>query len=71
MLPGLVADRLRTLLADAPTSHVVPMPHASGGLVVRGLSTNAAVLDGVVFLIGFSLLGGVLLWYARRIFNDS
>jgi len=35
------------------------------------LSTNAAVLDAVVFVIGFSLLGGVLIWYARRIFGDS
>jgi len=71
MSPRPDAGPLASLADASPASHLLPQARAHGTFAAHGLSTNAAVLDAVVFVIGFSLLGGVLIWYARRIFGDS
>jgi hypothetical protein len=54
------------LLADATSKMLAPeVP------VNNGLSTQAVVLDSVVFVLGVVILGGLLVIIGKRIFIDE
>jgi hypothetical protein len=54
------------LLADATSKMLAPeVP------VNNGLSTQAVILDSVVFVLGVVILGGLLFVIGRRIFSDD
>jgi hypothetical protein len=53
-------------LADATTKMLAPeVP------VNNGLSTQAVVLDSVVFVLGVLILGGLLVVIGKRIFSED
>ena len=54
------------LLADATAKMLAPeVP------VDNGLSTQAVILDSVVFVLGVVILGGLLFYIGKRIFTDD
>jgi len=54
------------LLADATSKMLAPEVPVS-----NGLSTQAVVLDSVVFVLGVVVLGGLLVIIGKRIFIDE
>jgi len=54
------------LLADETSKLLAPEVPVS-----NGLSTQAVVLDSVVFVVGVLILGGLLVWIGKRIFIDE
>ncbi len=53
-------------------SAATPLPRASTTMSpddARG--RNLVILDSVVFVLGVALLGGVIVWWGRRIFTEK
>ena len=57
--------RLFYALADAVPKLTAPEQP------VGGVSTQSVVLDSIVFVLGVLILGGFLVWIAKRIFIDE
>ena len=58
---GLIVALFSLLVANA----------TAATLVDSNSARNVVVLDSVVFVLGLALLGGVIVWWGRRIFSEK
>jgi len=58
-----------TLLAQAATAAPDPFLTGGGGRNTEGVSQQSIILDAAVFVLGFLILGGILVYIGIRIFS--